>query len=135
MGWPTCACGVGVGWMGLFASGCGESSHPGEGQLNRGRGVNMLSNHAEDAYMMALWICVGIGVVVCAAMAYAIFAFRKSKGAGAATFTHNTTAEVIWPVIPVLLLIGMSWPATRSEEARVGKERLITGSTRRSPSH
>src|SRR3546814_19126118 len=45
-------------------------------------------------------------------MAYAIFAFRKSKGAVAATFTHNTTAEVIWTVIPVLLLIGMSWPAT-----------------------
>src|SRR3546814_1139074 len=62
--------------------------------------------------MMALWICVGIGVVVFAAMAYAIFAFRKSKGAVAATFTHNTTAEVIWTVIPVLLLIGMSWPAT-----------------------
>src|SRR3546814_460089 len=71
-----------------------------------------LSNHAYDAHMMALWICVGIGVVVFAAMAYAIFAFRKSKGAVAATFTHNTTAEVIWTVIPVLLLIGMSWPAT-----------------------
>src|SRR3546814_19831269 len=77
-----------------------------------GRGVTTLSNHAYDAHMMALWICVGIGVVVCAAMAYAIFAFRKSKSAVAATFTHNTTAEVFWTVIPVLLLIRMSWSAT-----------------------
>src|SRR3546814_18139670 len=102
--------------------------------------------------MMALWICVGIGVVVFAAMAYAIFAFRKSKGAVAATFTHNTTAEVIWTVIPVLLLIGMSWPATtkliamydtrdsemtvkRSEERSVGKEWVSTCRSRWSPSH
>jgi len=89
-----------------------QSTDPVEWQLNMGRGVTTLSNHAYDAHMMALWICVGIGVVVFAAMAYAIFAFRKSKGAVAATFTHNTTAEVIWTIIPVLLLIGMSWPAT-----------------------
>ncbi len=89
-----------------------QPADPVEWQLNMGRGVTTLSNHAYDAHMMALWVCVGIGVVVFAAMAYAIFAFRKSKGAVAATFTHNTTAEVIWTIIPVLLLIGMSWPAT-----------------------
>ncbi len=38
-------------------------------------------------------------------MAYAIFKFRKSKGAVAATFSHNTKAEVIWTVIPVIILI------------------------------
>src|SRR3546814_12011226 len=94
-------------------------------------------------------------------MAYAIFAFRKSKGAVAATFTHNTTAEVIWTVIPVLLLIGMSWPATpkliamydtrdsemtvkvtgyqwmwkRSEERSVGKECVSQCRSRGDPSH
>ncbi|KAG1536851.1 hypothetical protein G6F50_014973 [Rhizopus delemar] len=45
-------------------------------------------------------------------MAYAIFKFRKSKGAVAATFSHNTKAEVIWTVIPVIILIVMAWPAT-----------------------
>jgi cytochrome c oxidase subunit 2 len=34
------------------------------------------------------------------AMAYAMFKFRKSKGAVAAQFSHNTLAEVIWTVIP-----------------------------------
>ncbi|MFC3660764.1 cytochrome c oxidase subunit II [Luteimonas notoginsengisoli] len=104
--------GAGLGMLGLSASASAQSADPVEWQLNMGRGVTTLSNHAYDAHMMALWICVGIGVVVFAAMAYAIFAFRKSKGAVAATFTHNTTAEVIWTIIPVLLLIGMSWPAT-----------------------
>ncbi len=97
---------------GLSACASDHSADPVEWQLNMGRGVTTLSNHAYDAHMMAFWICVGIGVVVFGAMAYAIFAFRKSKGAVAATFTHNTTAEVIWTVIPVILLIGMSWPAT-----------------------
>ncbi|WP_429000879.1 cytochrome c oxidase subunit II transmembrane domain-containing protein [Stenotrophomonas maltophilia] len=47
-------------------------------------------------------------------MAYAIFKFRKSKGAVAATFSHNTKAEIIWTVIPVIILIVMAWPATPS---------------------
>ncbi len=44
-------------------------------------------------------------------MAYAIFKFRKSKGI-AATFSHNTKAEIIWTVSPVIILIVMAWPAT-----------------------
>jgi cytochrome c oxidase subunit 2 len=81
-------------------------------QLNMGRGVTATSNNAYDAHMLALWVCVVIGVIVFAAMAYSIFAFRKSKGAVAAQFSHNTTAEVIWTVIPVILLVIMVWPAT-----------------------
>jgi cytochrome c oxidase subunit 2 len=45
-------------------------------------------------------------------MAYAMFKFRKSKGAVAAQFTHNTKAEIVWTTIPVLILIGLAWPAT-----------------------
>lgn len=85
---------------------------PREWQLNMGRGVTPLSQHAYDAHMMVLWVCVVIGVIVFSAMAYAMFKFRKSKGAVAAQFSHNTTAEIIWTVIPVLILIGLSWPAT-----------------------
>jgi cytochrome c oxidase subunit 2 len=110
--WAMLRYGMGLGLLGLSASASAQSADPVEWQLNMGRGVTTLSNHAYDAHMLALWICVAIGVLVFGAMAYAIFAFRKSKGAVAATFTHNTTAEVIWTIIPVLLLIGMSWPAT-----------------------
>ena len=57
---------------------------------------------------LSLIICTVIGVIVFGAMAYAIFKFRKSKGAVAATFSHNTKAEVIWTVIPVIILIVMA---------------------------
>ena len=82
-------------------------------QLNMGRGVTPLSHSAYDAHMYVLWACVIIGLIVFGAMAYAIFKFRKSKGAVPAQFTHNMTAEIIWTTVPVLILIGLCIPATQ----------------------
>ncbi|WP_024888993.1 cytochrome c oxidase subunit II [Luteimonas huabeiensis] len=90
-----------------------QSADPQRWQLNMGRGVTASSQHAYDAHMFALWVCVAIGVIVFGAMAYAMFAFRKSKGAVAAQFSHNTTAEIIWTVIPIILLVIMAVPATQ----------------------
>ena len=81
-------------------------------QLNMPRGVTSSSQNAYEAHMLVLWICVAISVIVFGAMAYAIFAFRKSKGAVAAKWSHNLKAEVVWTVIPVILLVFMAWPAT-----------------------
>ncbi len=89
-----------------------QSADPHRWQLNMGRGVTSSSQHAYDAHMIALWVCVVIGLIVFGAMGYAMFKFRKSKGAVAAQFSHNTTAETIWTVIPVVILIAMAWPAT-----------------------
>jgi cytochrome c oxidase subunit 2 len=63
--------------------------------------------------MLIFWICVVIGVIVFGAMFYAMFKFRKSQGAVPAKWSHNTTAEIIWTVIPCLILLGMAWPATK----------------------
>jgi cytochrome c oxidase subunit II len=89
-----------------------QSADPKPWQLNMGRGVTTSAQHAYDAHMVALWVCVVIGVIVFGAMAYAMVKFRHSKGAVAAQFSHNTTAEIIWTVIPILILVVMAWPAT-----------------------
>ncbi|WOB26031.1 MULTISPECIES: cytochrome c oxidase subunit II [Xanthomonas] len=89
-----------------------QSADPKEWQLNMGRGVTQTARMAYEAHMVALWVCVVIGVLVFGAMGYAMFKFRKSKGAVAAQFSHNTRAEVLWTVIPVVVLIAMAWPAT-----------------------
>jgi cytochrome c oxidase subunit 2 len=47
-------------------------------------------------------------------MIYSIATFRKSKGAVPATFEHNTKAEIIWTVIPVIILVAMAIPAART---------------------
>ncbi len=67
-----------------------------------------------DLHWAIIWVCVGIFVVVFGAMFYSVFKHRKAAGAKAAHFHENTTVEVIWTVIPFVILIGMAYPATRT---------------------
>src|SRR5690606_37782885 len=89
-----------------------EPSEPVAWQLNMTPGVTQTSQMAYEAHMFALWVCVGIGVIVFAAMVVAMIRFRRSRNPNAAQFSHNTTAEVIWTIVPVIILIVMAWPAT-----------------------
>ena len=47
-------------------------------------------------------------------MFYSIVAHRKSKGAKAAHFHESTTVEFIWTGIPILILIAMAIPASKT---------------------
>lgn len=79
--------------------------------LNMPQGASTSSRDIYGLHMQILWWCVLIAAVVYAAMIYAIVRFRKANGAQAARFTHNTTVEVVWTVIPAAILIGMAVPA------------------------
>jgi len=83
-------------------------------QLNMPSGVTETSAEVYHLHMIVLWICIVIGVLVFGAMAVAIVRFRKSKGAVAAQWSHNTKAEIVWTAIPFVLLIAMAWPATKT---------------------
>jgi cytochrome c oxidase subunit 2 len=82
--------------------------------LNLRVGVTPLSHEIYQLHTLVLWICVAIAVAVFGVMIYSIATFRKSKGAVPATFDHSTTAEVIWTIIPVLILVGMAIPSART---------------------
>lgn len=82
--------------------------------LNLRQGVTELSREIYGLHMLILWVCVVIAVAVFSVMIYSIATFRKSKGAVAAHFDHNTKAEVIWTLIPVLILVAMAIPAART---------------------
>jgi cytochrome c oxidase subunit II len=82
-------------------------------QLNMTQGVTETSRTVYGIHMLAFWVCVAIGIVVFGAMIFAMFKFRKSKGAVPATWSHNTVAELIWTVVPVLILITLAAPATK----------------------
>ncbi len=71
------------------------AANPVPWQLNMSPGVTETARNAYQMHMIALWICVVIGILVFGAMAVAMFKFRKSKGAVAAKWSHNTTAEII----------------------------------------
>lgn len=106
-------CSLATALLALPAAAWAEGGMPQRWQLNLTPGVTASSQAAYEMHMIMLWICVAIGVVVFGAMGYAMWNFRKSKGAVAdTTFVHNTKMEVIWTTIPVLILLAMAWPAT-----------------------
>lgn len=82
--------------------------------LNLRAGVTELSREIYGLHMLILWVCVVIAVAVFGVMIYSIATFRKSKGAVPATFDHSTKAEIVWTVIPVLILVAMAIPAAKT---------------------
>jgi len=77
-------------------------------------GVTSTSREIYELHMLILWVCVVIGAGVYGAMVVAIVKFRKSKGAQPAKFTHSYTVEVIWTVIPAIILVAMAVPAAET---------------------
>jgi cytochrome c oxidase subunit 2 len=72
---------------------------------------------AQDAYNLhwgILWVCVVIFFLVFGVMFWSIFKHRRSQGAKAAQFHENTTIEIIWTVVPLVVLVAMAWPATKT---------------------
>jgi cytochrome c oxidase subunit 2 len=65
-----------------------------------------------DTYQLMMWICIGILVVVEAALVYAIVKFRKKPGEKREpeSWSHNTKLEVVWTIIPFVLLIIICVP-------------------------
>jgi len=83
-------------------------------ELNMRVGVTDISKSVYDLHMLILYVCCIIGVIVFGAMAYSLYAHRKSRGATAATFHENTRLEIVWTIIPTIILISMAVPATRT---------------------
>lgn len=70
---------------------------------------------ARDLYFMhyvLLGICLIIFVVVFGVMFYSMYAHRKSKGYQPADFSDNHTVEILWTLIPFLIVVGIGVYAT-----------------------
>jgi len=101
-------------FAGLILMALGLGTAQAEYTLNLMRGVTKVSNDIYDLHMLILWICVFIGIGVFGTMFYSIYHHRKSRGHKAEQFHENTTVEIIWTIIPTLILIGMAIPATKA---------------------
>ncbi|NOR18986.1 MAG: cytochrome c oxidase subunit II [Xanthomonadales bacterium] len=97
---------IAAAWLALVAPGMTGN------EINMPRVVTSQSANHFDLHMIVLWICVVIGIGVFTVMFTSIFLHRKSRGHEAAKFSHSTKAEIIWTIIPVLILVAMAVPAT-----------------------
>ncbi len=78
-------------------------------------GVSELANEIHSVHSKVLWICVAIAVAVFGTMIFSLVKFRKSQGAiPDTTMVHSTKAEIIWTIIPVLILVFMAVPAAET---------------------
>lgn len=83
-----------------------------ERSLNLTQGVTEVSRDVYDLHMTVFYICCVIGVVVFGLMFYSMIRHRKSRGREPAKFHENVKVEILWTLIPFLILIGMAIPAT-----------------------
>lgn len=79
---------------------------------NMPRGVTPTSHDIYWLHMLIFYICVAIGVIVFGVMFYSIIKHRKSRGYQAKIFHESLPIEILWTVIPFIILIGMAIPAT-----------------------
>ncbi|EPT9253154.1 cytochrome c oxidase subunit II [Vibrio alginolyticus] len=85
-----------------------------ENDYNMTKGATEISGQVYELHMLIFYICCVIALIVFGVMFYSIFRHRKSKGAVAAHFHESTKVEIIWTVIPIIILVAMAIPATKT---------------------
>nr|WP_245615822.1 cytochrome c oxidase subunit II [Andreprevotia chitinilytica] len=73
----------------------------------------VIARDIADIHNWIMLIIAVIFVTVFGVMFYAIFKHRRSLGHQAKPFHENTIVEILWTLIPALILIGMAWPAAK----------------------
>ena len=86
---------------------------PSTGQINFPAMVTEIGHDQVWLHNFMLVICTVIFIGVFGVMFYSIFKHRRSKGAQAANFHESTTVEIVWTVVPFIIVILMALPATR----------------------
>jgi cytochrome c oxidase subunit II len=75
--------------------------------------ASRLAEDIDTLHQIVMWLIIAIFVVVFGAMFYACYAHRKSKGHKAEQFHENTAVELVWTVVPAIILVAIAWPATK----------------------
>ncbi len=97
--------------MGLFLlAGLAQA----EMKLNLQEPITELGQKVYDLHLLMTIVCGVIFVAVFGVMFWSVFVHRKSAGHKAATFHESTTVEILWTIVPVFILLGMAWPATKT---------------------
>ena len=108
-------------WGLMSVAGGGSLAHattdlpggPAVNQLNLHPAVTRIAHEQHYLHWMMLIICTVIFIGVFAVMFYSIWKHRKSRGAKAANFHESATVEVVWTVVPFIIVVLMALPATK----------------------
>ena len=76
--------------------------------------ATQLAQEVYDLHMWMMGVCVIVFIIVFGVMSYSVIRHRKSSGVAPATFHENTKVEILWTAIPLLILIVIAWPVTKT---------------------
>jgi cytochrome c oxidase subunit 2 len=76
--------------------------------------ASKMAQDIDTLHQYVMWLIIVIFVGVFGFMFYSCYAHRKSKGHAAAQFHENTTVEILWTVIPAIILVAIAWPVTKT---------------------
>ncbi|MGI9046601.1 MAG: cytochrome c oxidase subunit II [Burkholderiales bacterium] len=83
-------------------------------ELNLQPAQTEMARQMYDLHNLILLVCAVIFVIVFGIMFYSIVKHRRSVGHKAQHFHENTTVEILWTIIPLFILVGMAYPATKT---------------------
>ncbi|MES2633134.1 MAG: cytochrome c oxidase subunit II [Pseudomonadota bacterium] len=111
---PALASAAALGALGTAAHAVNDlPGGPAVRQLNLHPAVTRIAEEQAWLHWFMLITCIVIFIAVFAVMFYSIWKHRKSVGHKPANFHESVTVEVIWTIIPFLIVIGMALPATK----------------------
>jgi cytochrome c oxidase subunit 2 len=87
---------------------------PAVNEVNLQPPVTKIAEELYSLHSFMLILCTVIFVGVFGVMFYSMFAHRKSKGYKAAHFHESTTVEIIWTIVPFVIVVLMALPATKT---------------------
>ena len=67
--------------------------------------------HITDFHNLLLWIISGIVLFVFLLLAYVVVRYNRKSNPTPAKFSHNVLVEIIWTIIPVVILIIIAVPS------------------------
>jgi cytochrome c oxidase subunit II len=77
-------------------------------------GVNGFSLESYSPQMLVTIMCALVGAVVYAVLIWSLVKYRRSNDSKAAPFHPNTVIEIIWSIIPILILVAIVIPSIYS---------------------
>ena len=100
------------GWASVASAVGDMPGGPRVNQWNLAEPVTEIARGQQWLHEVLLWVCLVIFVAVFAVMFYSIWKHRKSKGYKPADFHESTTVEIVWTVVPFLIVVGLGVVAT-----------------------
>jgi cytochrome c oxidase subunit II len=84
---------------------------PVNGQFGLQPAVTPVAESIHDFYYMVTAIVIVVAVFVLALLVYVMFTFRESRNPTPSRTTHNTLIEVLWTVLPIVILVIIAVPS------------------------